>query len=161
MQLSPHFSLAELTRSETAQRWQIRNIPDVTGIARLTDVCENVLEPVRARWGMTMVNSGYRSAAVNAKVPGSSDTSQHTLCEAADFEVPGVPNAEIAKWIAAGGLPHGFDQLILEFYVPGDPSSGWVHGSWTRRQARGEILTAVRRMVGGKLKTVYLPGLVL
>ena len=69
MNLSPHFTLAELTRSETAQRYQIDNTPDVAGIAKLRKVCETILEPVRAHFGgPVIVNSGYRSVAVNKRV---------------------------------------------------------------------------------------------
>jgi len=162
MQLSQNFSLAELTRSDTAARYALANVPDAAGIAKLRLVCEHVLEPVRAHFGRPVhVNSGYRSPAVNAKVPGSSNTSQHTLCEAVDFEVTGVSNDDVAKWIAGGGLVLGFDQLIREFRVEGDPASGWVHCSWSAARRRREVLTAARVRKLGMLRTVYSSGLVL
>lgn len=157
MQLSPHFTLRELTRSDTAARLGMTNMPDETGIARLTMVAHYVLEPVRDRFGPTRVNCGYRDPAVNARVPGAAKKSQHMECWAVDFETVNASNDEVAAWIAAGNLPHGFDQLIREFRVPGVPSSGWVHCSWTDARLRHSILTAARQ--GGR--TVYLPGLVL
>lgn len=160
--LSPNFSLRELTKSETAARYGIDNTPDAAGIAKLGRVCRDILEPVRAHFGRpVVVNSGFRCRALNAKIPGSSDTSQHTLCGATDFEVPGVSNYEVAKWIAGGGLTWGFGQLILEAYTPGDPASGWVHASLPTVRLRGQIMTMQRRRQGGRVRTVYLPGLVL
>lgn len=155
--LSPHFSLAELTRSDTAARYGIDNRPDAAGIEKLRRVCTDILEPVRAQFGRpVIVNSGYRSPALNARIPGASNGSQHTLCEAADLEVPGVPNHDVALWIAGGSLPRGFGQLILENHVPGVPSSGWVHCSLPTARLRGQVLT-MQRVQG---RTVYLKGLV-
>jgi len=154
MNLSPHFTLAELTRSETAQRYQIDNTPDAAGIAKLQRVAETILEPVRKHFGKpVMVNSGYRSVSVNRRVPGSSNTSQHTLCEAVDFEVPGVSNFEVAKWCRDNLT---FGQLILEFVNPAVPGSGWVHCSIPNAMKRNQVLTAKR--VNGR--TSYLQGLV-
>jgi zinc D-Ala-D-Ala carboxypeptidase len=155
MQLTPNFSLRELTFSQTAVRRGIDNMPDELTITRLRRVCENVLEPVRAHYGRPVrVTSGYRSPALNAAIGGST-TSQHSLGEAVDFEVPGVSNLDVCRFIAAGKLPNGFDQLILEAYTPGDPNSGWIHCSWSSRRARLHILTM--RMVGGRAN--YLQGL--
>ena len=58
---------------------------------------------------------------------GSSANSQHAKAEAADFECIGVDNAELADWIK-DNLP--YDQLIVEYYTPGEPNSGWIHCSW-------------------------------
>jgi hypothetical protein len=71
---------------------------------------------------------------------------------AADIEIPGVPNAELAQWIEAN-LP--YTQLILEFYTQGIPDSGWVHVSYDPKNLKKQTLTAVKR----EGKTVYLPGL--
>jgi len=154
MQLSPHFTLAELTRSETAQRYQIDNTPDAGGIAKLQRVAETILEPVRKHFGRpVIINSGYRSVAVNRRVPGSSNTSQHTLCEAVDFEVPGFSNYEVAKWCKDNLT---FGQLILEFVNPAVPGSGWVHCSIPNATKHNQVLTA-KRIRG---RTSYLQGLV-
>lgn len=162
IRLSPNFTLRELTASETAVRLGIPNVPDDAGIALLRKVANQILEPVRAHFERpVMVNSGYRSPALNAKIPGSSNTSEHTLCRAVDFEVPGVSNYDVARWIAGGGLPDGFRQLILEAYVPGVPSSGWVHCSLARAGSPSQVMT-MQRVKGalGRLRTVYSTGLI-
>lgn len=162
MMLSAHFSLAELTRSSTAARLAIPNVPDAGGIILLRRVCAEILEPVRAHFGRPVrVNSGYRSPALNAAIPGSSLTSEHVKCMAADFEVPGVDNVTIARWIAGGGLPGGFGQLILEAYTAGQPSSGWVHCSLRSAANDNQVMTMRRVAVGGgRLQTRYLKGIV-
>ena len=91
MQLSDHFTLSELTKSDTAIRYGIANEPGDTEIDNLLMLCNQVLEPV-------------------------------------DFEVPGIPNKELALWVKDNCA---FDQLILEFYKEGIPDSGWVHCSYT------------------------------
>ena len=72
--------------------------------------------------------------------------------KAADIEIPGVPNAELAEWIKAN---LSYTQLILEFYTPGIPDSGWVHVSYVEGNLKKQDLTAVKQ----NGKTVYLPGL--
>jgi zinc D-Ala-D-Ala carboxypeptidase len=161
VKLSPNFSLAELTRSETATRLALRNVPDTAEIALLTRVCTEILEPVRACFGRpVMVSSGYRSPALNRAIPGSSATSEHCFGRAADFSVPGVSNAEVARWIAGGGLPLGFGQVILEAYTPGVPASGWVHCSIRTAKHDGKVLTMQRVRQGAIVRTVYLNGIV-
>jgi len=112
-----------------------------------------VLQPVRERFGMPVkVNSGFRSAAVNTKV-GGSKTSDHCRGMAADIEIPGVANAELAQWIVDNLI---FRQVILEFYTPGVPDSGWVHVSYNLGDNKKQALTATKK----DGKTVYLSGLV-
>ena len=72
---------------------------------------------------------------------------------AVDMEVPGVPNAELAQWIVDN---LEFTQVILEFYTPGVPDSGWVHASYVPEDLKRQVLTATKQ----NGKTVYLPGLV-
>jgi hypothetical protein len=72
---------------------------------------------------------------------------------AADIEIPGIPNHELAEWISKN---LEFTQVILEFYTPGVPDSGWVHVSYDPADLKKQELTAVKR----DGKTVYLPGLV-
>lgn len=152
MQISEHFHLEEFLKSQTAARLGIPNKPGDAEIRKLQALCHNVLEPVRLHFARPIViSSGYRSPALNKAIGGSS-TSQHSKGEAADFEIPGVPNLEVAQWMEK---KLNYDQLILEFYTPGQPNSGWIHVSW-RVPYRNQELTAVKR--GGK--TVYLPGLV-
>ena len=126
MKLSGHFSLAELTKSQTATRKGIDNKPTLDHIENLTELCTHVLEPTRRNFGKPMViSSGYRSEELCEAI-GSSKNSQHAKGQAADFEMFGVDNKELAKYIKNNLV---FDQLILEFYNPDDPSSGWVHCS--------------------------------
>ncbi len=92
--LSANFSLNELTKSETAIRNGLDNTPTQEVVDNLRTLCENVLQPVREGYGVAVkVNSGYRAPEVNAAV-GGSRTSDHCKGQAADIEIPGVPNAE-------------------------------------------------------------------
>lgn len=137
-QLSPHFSLAELTASDTARRLGDANQPGPAEIAALNQLCAKVLEPIRAHFGRPVrVNSGFRNARVNRAV-GSSSTSQHRRGEAADIEIDGISNAVVARWIRDN---LSFDQVILEAHRPGDPNSGWVHVSYRADRARHSVLT--------------------
>lgn len=137
MLVSEHFSLKELTKTEVRKD----NTAPPNVIANLQALCKNVLEPVRAHFKLPVtVNSAYRSPAVNAAV-GGSKTSQHMYGEAADIEISGVDNITLARWITQN-VP--FDQVILEFYTPGQPTSGWVHVSFRASGNRKEILTAAR-----------------
>ncbi|MEZ5688681.1 MAG: D-Ala-D-Ala carboxypeptidase family metallohydrolase [Caenibius sp.] len=154
--LSPHFHLSEFVHSQTAARRGIDNTPPPWVVANLERLCRKVLEPVRAHFARpVIVSSGYRCLALNRAIGGSS-TSQHCRGEAADIEVPGVSNVDLAKWIDGNLL---FDQLILEFYTPGQPSSGWVHASHGPR-LRNQELTAQRVREWGRWRTRYVPGLV-
>jgi len=152
MQLTANFSLHELTKSETALRMGFDNTPSEAETESLRLLCEKVLQPVRDHFGKGVkVNSGYRSPESNAAVKGSS-TSDHCFGRAADIEIPGVPNAELAQWIMDN---LDYTQLILEFYTPGIPDSGWVHVSFDPANLKKQELTAMK--VAGK--TQYVPGL--
>ena len=147
MQLSNNFSLAELTKSQTATRKGIDNTPSDTHIQNLIHLAESVLQPVREHFGKpVMISSGYRSPALCEAI-GSSTKSQHARGEAADFEIGGVDNKELATWISKNTT---FDQLILEFYNEGDPNSGWVHCSAVKGEPRKQVLRASK--VGGRTK---------
>lgn len=154
MYLSPHFKLIEFIKSETATRKRIDNTPSPVHFENLKKVCQKILEPVRNHFAKPVrINSGYRGPALNTAVGGSSK-SQHCNGQAVDFEIDGLSNPELAKWVAANCE---FDQIILEFYDPKEgPNSGWVHASYNEGNNRKEILTAVT--VNGK--TVYKPGFV-
>ena len=153
MRLTTNFTLSEMTKSETALRHGMANDPSPTEIENLRVLCEEVLQKVRDYYGMGVkVNSGFRHPLVNAKVGGST-TSDHCKGFAADIEIPGIPNAELAEWIAEN---LEFRQLILEFYTPGIPDSGWVHVSYNPADNKKQVLTATKQ----NGKTVYLPGLV-
>jgi len=153
MNLTKNFTLEEMIKSETALRHGMDNTPGENEIGNLKLLCEKVLQPVRDHFGKGVkVNSGFRHPDVNSKV-GGSRTSDHTRGQASDIEIPGVPNAELAEWIKDN---LEFRQLILEFYTPGVPDSGWVHVSYVADDNKKEVLTATKK----DGKTVYLPGLV-
>jgi zinc D-Ala-D-Ala carboxypeptidase len=153
MNLTKNFTLAEMTKSETALRHDMDNTPGEQEIAALKLLCEKVLQPVRDHYGKGVkVNSGFRHPEVNAKV-GGSKTSDHCRGQAADIEIPGVANADLAEWIKDN---LEFRQLILEFYTPGIPDSGWVHVSYVAEDNKKQVMTATKK----DGKTVYLPGLV-
>jgi Peptidase M15 len=142
MRLSPHFTLEEMVKSQVALRLNIPNQPGLEAIGNLRRLALHVLEPVRAHFARAfMPSSGFRSQALNEAI-GAKPASQHLSGEAVDFEVPGFANREVAQWIR-GHL--AFDQLILEFYEPGDPASGWVHASLVERGNRQQCLTINRR----------------
>ena len=149
MNLTRNFSLLELTKSDTAIRKGIDNNPNADQVEKLKLLCENILQPVRDHFGRVKVTSGFRSPELCTAI-GSSVNSQHARAEAADFECPGVDNAELADWIHRE-LP--YDQLILEFYTPGEPNSGWIHCSWIADQPRESFLHAYR----SEGKTKYKP----
>lgn len=138
MNLSPHFTLEEACKSQRAERMGISNSPDADTLERMIAVAENILEPVRAHFGKpVIINSFYRSPEVN-KAIGSKPGSQHVKGEAVDFEIPGIDNAAVARWVRDNLT---FDQCILEFYKPGIPDSGWVHVSYKAEGCRKECLT--------------------
>ena len=149
MNLSRNFSLQELIKSDTAIRKGINNNPNSGQIEKLKALCENILQPVRDHFGRVKVTSGFRSEDLCLAI-GSSRNSQHAKAEAADFECVGVDNAEVADWIK---MNLETDQLILEFYTPGEPNSGWIHCSWIPDTPRASYLWAYR----SEGKTKYKP----
>ena len=152
MKLSKNFTLKEFTKSQTAERRDIDNTPNDEHLENAEFLFGNVVQKVRDNFGPTTINSGYRGPELNEAVGGSSK-SQHCHGQAADIEVPGVSNYEVAKWITENC---DFDQVILEFYTPGVPDSGWVHVSYKKEGNRKSILTAMKE----NGKTVYKVGLI-
>ena len=107
--MTPHFSLEELTHTDHRE---LENIPNESEIANLQRLAE-FLEQVRTLLGKSiMVNSAFRSKAVNDAV-GSKDSSQHRVGCAADFRVPDMTPDQVVKAIIASNL--GYDQIIREF----------------------------------------------
>jgi len=139
MQLSKSFTLNELTKSQEATRLGIDNTPNEEQIQNLKILCEKILQPIRDFYGMPLsVSSGYRSAALCEAI-GSSAKSQHTKGQAADFEIFGVPNKEVAEFIVKN---LEYDQCILEFWNENEPNSGWVHCSYSSNSNRKQYLKA-------------------
>ena len=153
MKLTENFSLHEMIKSETALRQGLDNTPTEEVTHNLRTLCQEILQPVREYYKKGVkVNSGYRSPNVNAAV-GGSRTSDHCRGQAADIEIPGVANYDLAKYIAEN---YKFTQIILEFYTPGIPDSGWVHVSYDPANLKCQTLTAMKE----NGKTVYKPGLI-
>jgi len=152
VRLSQNFTIQEYIKSQTALRQGIDNTPTEEHMGNATALFRNVVQKVRDQFGVTVINSGYRGEALNKAVGGSSK-SQHCKGEAVDIECPGTPNYDVAKWIEDN---LDFDQLILEFYTPGVPDSGWVHVSYKSEENRKSVLTAMKE----DGKTVYKPGLI-
>ncbi len=141
MKLSTNFSLNELTKSQTAERKGIDNTPSAEHQENLKSLCTHVLQPVRDHFGQVVsVSSGYRSQELCLAI-GSKITSQHAKGEAADFEIFGVSNKELADWIHYN---LNYDQLILEYWKESDPNSGWVHCSYSENQKRRQYLKATK-----------------
>ena len=152
MKLSKNFTLAEFTKSQTALRHGLDNTPTDEHLESAKALFEHVVQPVRDNFGVTVINSGYRGGELNEKVGGSSK-SQHCKGEAVDIECPGNSNYDVARWIEQN---LDYDQLILEFYTPGIPDSGWVHVSYKSDGSnRKSTLTALKE----DGKTIYTTGL--
>jgi zinc D-Ala-D-Ala carboxypeptidase len=154
MQLSPNFTLAELTKSQTAARMGLDNTPEPGHIFNLQQLCEEVLQPARDYFGPIIVTSGYRSEALNAAI-GGAPGSEHSKGCAADIEAVNASNLELAAWIAK----HlSFNQLILEGYSPTNPSAGWVHVSFVAHcKNRKDQLTATFTNGRAQYAKVNLP----
>ncbi|WP_308074286.1 D-Ala-D-Ala carboxypeptidase family metallohydrolase [Neisseria polysaccharea] len=155
MQITEHFSFKELTRSETARRLGLQNVPSAAEMANIQYTAEQ-LEKIRAYVGRgIVVTSCFRSERVN-KAVGGSPTSAHRFGLAADCDAIGLTSLAFAKEIIKmrdeGKIK--FDQLILEFPERGD--GAWVHIGFRRNSPmRNQIMTATKK----NGKTVYLPGL--
>ena len=153
MKLSKNFSLAELTKSQTAIRMGLVNNPSEAQVENLRILCERVLQPVRDHFGKVVtVSSGYRDIVLSRKL-GSSDKSQHCKGQAADVEIFSIPNNELSDWIKENLM---FDQLILEYFnINEGVNSGWVHVSYnpTISLNRKEYLMAIKK----NGKTEYKP----
>ena len=151
MKLTANFSLNELTKSQTAERKGIDNTPSAEHQENLKKLCENVLQPIRDHFEQVVsVSSGYRSPELCTAI-GSKITSQHAKGQAADFEIFGVSNKELADYIHE----HlDYDQLILEYWNESDPNSGWVHCSYSEGKNRKQYLKAYK---DENNKTFYQP----
>ena len=124
MNLSPHFTFDELTRTGQTALQAVNRQEAQACMPALTALATTVLEPIRAKFGAVRINSAFRGPAVNTAV-GGSKTSQHMSGQAADIVVPGVALEVVFSWIVKeSGIPFG--QAILE--GPGGKVS-WIHVS--------------------------------
>jgi len=151
MKLSEHLDLSEVTRSESAKRKGISNMPTEAHIANFKLLAENIFEPIRQHFRCPIIiSSGYRSKELNAAIGGSL-TSQHCQGEAIDIDMDGTPNGVTNRMVFDYIKDNlNFDQLIYEFGDANNPD--WVHVSYeSTGKQRKQILRATRS--GGK--TVY------
>ena len=131
MNLTPNFTLDELTASESAERNGWDNSPndaELENLKRLADFLEQVKVVLGGK--PVMINSAFRSKKVNDSV-GSKDTSQHRIGCAADIRVPGMTPDEVVRKIVASGI--GYDQVLREF------------DRWTHISIPNTVDTAPRR----------------
>ena len=153
MQLSEHLSLAEVTKSDTAKRRGVSNMPTEAHIANFKLLAENIFEPIRNHFGKPIfISSGYRSAELNKAIGGAA-SSQHCQGEAIDIDMDGRPGGVTNKMVFDFIKDNlNFDQLIWEFGTDTNPD--WVHVSYeSTGKQRKQILKAVRK--GGA--TSYVP----
>ena len=127
-----YFTIQELSHSDTAVARGIDNCPTAEAIHNLTKLVENVLDPLREKYGKPIrVSSGYRSAILNRSVNGAT-SSQHRLGEAADITVGSKEENRKLFEIIRLKLP--FDQLIDE------RDFSWVHVSFREGRNRKQVL---------------------
>lgn len=127
-----HFTIKELSHSDTALAKGIDNFPTAEAISNLTKLVDNVLDPLREKYGKPIcVSSGYRSAILNRSVNGAT-SSQHRLGEAADITVGSKEENRKLFEIIKSELP--FDQLIDE------KDFSWVHVSFREGRNRKQVL---------------------
>ncbi len=146
MRLSDHFTLEEMTRSQTAARRRIDNTPSPEIVENLVFLCNEILEPLREEFGPIWISSGYRSPELNAAIGGSS-TSVHRNGLAADHTTHGlVLEEEMEWWLLHDHIP--WDQAILEF-------DRWIHIGAARpgTEPRHQAL----RIAAGTGYTLYQP----
>ena len=140
MKISAHLSLKEVIKSNTATRHGIDNSPTDAHLASLKVVAEKIFEPLRNWHGKAIgISSGYRSAALNKAVKGSSN-SQHCKGQALDIDADifdnGLTNAQIFHYIKDN---LEFDQMIWEFGSDDEPN--WIHVSYVTHRANRKKLT--------------------
>lgn len=136
MNLSEHFTLEEMTRSDTYTRLGKANSPSPAAVNSLTALCKNILEPLRAAIGKPItIRSGFRCEGLNLLV-GGAQTSQHLYGQAADITINGVSNDVVWNYIK-DMLP--FDQVIAEHLSASNGAKGWVHVSYAPSMRKDAI----------------------
>ena len=160
MQLSTNLALSEVTRSETAKRKGISNMPTPEHIENFKKLAEKVFQPIREHFGVPIrISSGYRSEALNKAIGGAGKmvngkyvpSSQHCTGEAIDIDMDGtsITNKQVFDYIKDN---LDFDQLIWEFGTDSNPD--WVHVSYeSTGKQRKQVLKAIKK---GK-STSYVP----
>lgn len=137
MKLSKNFELSEFLFSSTAVRHDIKEqlMPPESVKINLKLLCENILQPVRDRFGAIKITSGYRCRRLNDLVKGSA-TSQHVTGMAADIQGIKATNKALFDFIKSSGIE--YDQLIWEYGTQKEPA--WIHVSFNPGKNRKQIL---------------------
>lgn len=128
MNLTKNFTLEELTYSATANAYKISNKPNAEQIENLKRLAINILQPIRDKFGVVRISSGFRSTELNKKIRGSAKNSQHMTGQAADIgEVKGTKLKDVFKYIKDN---LDYDQLLYEI------SGGviWIHVSYVSKE---------------------------
>lgn len=151
-----YFTIRELCKSATAVRKGINNNPTKIIENSLIALINNVLDPLREKWGAPIrVSSGYRCPGLNRAVGGASG-SQHTKGEAADITSLSDSrddNMKLLKLLLNSGIE--FDQVIAE-NVDSQGRPDWIHVSFTRTRPNRKKRTTMKKISG---KTTYLSGI--
>jgi len=150
MKISEHLDLVEVTRSETAKRKGISNMPTAEHLENFKKLAEHIFEPIRNHFNVPIhISSGYRSKELNTAIGGSL-TSQHCSGEAIDIDMDGSANGVTNKMVFEFIKDNlDFDQMIWEFGNSDAPD--WVHVSYeTSKPQRKQILRATK--IGGGTK---------
>ena len=142
MKLSAHLDLSEVTRSDSAKRNGISNMPTPEHIENFKLLAEKVFEPIREHFGVPIrISSGYRSKELNDKTKGASKTSDHCFGRAIDIDNDGtsITNKQIFNFIKDNLK---YKQLIFEFGTDENPA--WVHVSYDPNNLKNETLKAIK-----------------
>lgn len=128
MNLTKNFTLEELTYSETANAYKISNKPNTEQIENLKRLAINILQPIRDKFGVVRISSGFRSTELNKKIRGSAKNSQHMKGQAADIaNVKGTTLKDVFKYIKDN---LDYDQLLYE--IAGNVI--WIHVSYVSKE---------------------------
>jgi hypothetical protein len=155
MKISEHLDLVEVTRSETAKRKGISNMPIAEHIENFKKLAENIFEPIRNHFNVPIhISSGYRSKELNTAIGGAL-SSDHSFGRAVDLDMDnsnnGVTNNDIFHWIKDNLK---FKQLIAEY--PENGLLSWVHIAYDENNMKNEILVCTK--VNGKPHYVQYHG---
>jgi zinc D-Ala-D-Ala carboxypeptidase len=149
MKLSNNLSLAEMTKSSTAQRRGIDNMPTPEHMENMKVLAEKIFQPIREHFNRPiLISSGYRSKALNDAI-GGSQTSQHSIGEAIDIDMDGttLSNTDVFNYIKDN---LEFDQLIWEF--GNDEKPDWVHVSYKANGPQRKSILVAKKINN---KTTY------
>jgi hypothetical protein len=149
MKLSNNLSLAEMTKSSTAQRRGIDNMPTPEHMENMKVLAAKIFQPIREHFNRPiLISSGYRSKALNDAI-GGSQTSQHSIGEAIDIDMDGttLSNTDIFNYIKDN---LDFDQLIWEF--GNDEKPDWVHVSYKANGPQRKSILVAKKINN---KTTY------